>query len=177
MERTVVERNNLLTSLSVALALAILMLAVTTLLLIDLNTYITVSLFFIVPMAIILLIGAYFIARPGNREMIIIDNDGLTINGNISLGPIPWDCIYGAKVNRILFEKQLVIDITNIPKMEKIFGTETIHKKIRKKRKADERVIIVDISPCKLRGIDLEALIRECATGQANRKSYQQPRT
>jgi hypothetical protein len=49
--------------------------------------------------------------------------------------------------------------------MEELFGPETIRKKVRKKKKDGEWAIFIDISPCKLRGIDLKAIIKEHAKG------------
>ena len=35
----------------------------------------------------------------GGKELIIIDDSGLTVNGNIKLGPIPWDLVIDARVS------------------------------------------------------------------------------
>ncbi|MCL2607099.1 MAG: hypothetical protein FWD92_00875 [Methanomassiliicoccaceae archaeon] len=140
--------------------------------------YIAVNLFLIAPAVIILLIYARSLARKENKEMMIIDDDGLTIRGDVSLGPIPWDCILGAEIKRILFEKHLTVYLTDVSRMGMIFGEETIRKKVGK-GKDGERVISIDLTPCKLKGMDIEALIRERVAGRAaeNTGHYPPPGT
>jgi hypothetical protein len=87
MERIVVERQILQIYIAIALAVFVLALAAFILLFVGLDTYFAVSLFFLIPMAIMLLVGAYHMTRPKNMEIMIIDDRGLTIKGNIMLGP------------------------------------------------------------------------------------------
>jgi hypothetical protein len=103
--------------------------------------------------------------RSKKEEVIVIEDDGLTLKGDIKFGPIPWDCICDVTVFRILLEKHMIVSITNIPKLESIFGTKVTQKKVSKKRKSGERAIFVKLDGCELRGIDLETRIKERITG------------
>ena len=125
------------------------------------------------PMAILILYCAYSFARPRMKEIIVIDDNGLMIRGNILLGPtaedfgpIPWDCICGAETVSILIMKQLNVYITNASKMKAVFGEETMREVFGTRRRRGEMTIAVDLNICKLKGIDLEALIRERAAGK-----------
>jgi uncharacterized membrane protein len=97
------------------------------------------------------------------KEMIILDDNGLTLNGGVMIGPIPWECIKDASIKRVLFEKRLRVDIVNLPKIWDVLGKETI-KRIHKNKKTGENAVTMDVDLCKLRGIDLPALIRKYAT-------------
>jgi len=103
------------------------------------------------------------IALPNTRskkEIIIIDEEGLTLNGNFSFGPIPWDCIYDVSISRMLFDKIMRIQITNMSKLENIFGETATRQIVNVNRRTGEKHISFDLDLCKLRGIDLETIIK-----------------
>jgi len=100
------------------------------------------------------------------KEVIIIDDEGLTLNGSIMLGPIPWDCISGASVVRLGLDKTLNIYFTNIPRLEGIFGEKIVRKKVGRILKTGERAISIDLDFLKVKGIDVAALIQMRARGQ-----------
>ena len=115
---------------------------------------------------ITLLPGFFFLllALPylrSKKEIIIIDEEGLTLNGNISFGPIPWDCISDVSISRMLFDKIMTIQITNMSKLESIFGETATRQIINVNRRTGEKRISFDLDLCKLRGIDLETIIKD----------------
>ena len=178
MERIAVERNNLTACVIVAAAAvaAFVLICVIVTMFTEWNNYyfvILVMLLFFAPMTILALFSAYSVARPGMKEIMIIDDNGLLIKGNAAFGPtaedfgpIPWDCICGAETVRISFGRYLNVYLTNTSKMKTVFGEETMREKFGTRRRPDDMVITIDPSICKLKGIDLEALIRERATGK-----------
>ena len=166
MERIVIERNSSLVYVAIVLAAFLLTVVVIVLMFAELNMFYIINLFFIVPMAFFILIYTYFASRAKNKEMIVIDDTGLTINGGVMLGPIPWDCISDAKVFRVLLEKHMTVSIVNIIKLQNLLGEETVHKKIQTDRTTGDKMIQVDLDLCKLRGIDIESLIKERAAGR-----------
>ena len=99
------------------------------------------------------------------KEMIVIDDFGVTLKSNTMIGPIPWDCIMDAHVLRILFEKHLTVTISNVSKLEGFFGKETVRKKCFVDKETGIRGIHMDLDHCKLKGVDLEALINGRAKG------------
>ena len=119
-------------------------------------------------LGLLILLSMAFPYTRSKKEIIVIDEEGLTLNGNIILGPIPWDCISDANVSRIGFDKILNIRITNIPKLENIFGENVIQQKVSMNRKTGKGQISIDLDLCKLHGIDLEKIInshaRNCVT-------------
>lgn len=166
MDRVVIERRNLFIYVVVILVAVVLILSITVLWFVGLNLFYAVNLFYMISMAIILSAWVYYSAGPGKKEMLVIDENGLTINGDIRLGPIPWDCINGAELVRISLEKKLIVYITNISKMEMIFGREIIRKKVGKNRKNGKKAIFFELTLCRWKEIDLETLILERATGR-----------
>jgi len=92
------------------------------------------------------------------KTMIVVDDSGLTLNGHVKLGPIPWDCISGISIHSVMLDKILTLYVTDIPKLMEIFGEESIRKKIIKK--SSESIIQMELGLCKLKGIDLEMLIK-----------------
>ena len=115
---------------------------------------------------VILIIVSRIEGFEGNKEHIIIDDLGLTLNGSIMLGPIPWDCVSSAKVSKAAKEKQLAVKITNISKLESIFGEEAVRKKVGNDPKTGERLILMDLGHFSL--YDPEKLINERAEGRAD---------
>ena len=105
------------------------------------------------------------------KEMIIISDDGLTINGGYYfptvtlLGPVPWDCISSARAVRVIFDKYLWVVISDVPGLTEIIGEEAVQKCLLKVRKTGEMVLSVDLQSCKLNGLDPAALINEHAKG------------
>ena len=105
------------------------------------------------------------------KEMIVIDDEGLTINGGFYtttvtlLGPVPWDCISSARTHRLMFDKYLWIVISDVPKLTEIIGEEAVQKCLLKLRKTGEMVLSVDLQVCKLNKLDPAALINERAKG------------
>ena len=95
------------------------------------------------------------------KEIIIIDDEGLTLNGEITFGPIPWDCISDVSISRMLFDKIMTIQITNMSKLESIFGETATRQIINVNRRTGEKRISFDLDLCKLRGIDLETIIKD----------------
>jgi len=179
IERTVIERRNLVIYIGLACAAFLFALAAVILLFVELTAYYIVNLFFLVTGGIIMLIISGTLGRKKNKEMMVLDDDGLMINGDVSLGPIPWDCVLGAEIKRIAFDKHLAVYITDITKMEMIFGEDTVRKKVGK-GKDGERLILINIDSYKLKGTDVAALIRERAAGNASTRSadqYPQPGT
>lgn len=96
------------------------------------------------------------------KVMLVIEDQGLSANG---FGPMPWDCVSGARTVKVLLDKGLYISISNVAKLNDIFGEENVYKKVATIRKTGERVINVDLQLCELNGIDPEALINERARG------------
>ena len=97
------------------------------------------------------------------KEIIVIDDYGLTINGNLKLGPIPWDCVLDATVIKKMFEKHLKIRLTNMSKFEGIFGKNAVRDKVEKNKKFGEKSIYVYLEQCDLLGIDIVSIINEHA--------------
>jgi hypothetical protein len=112
---------------------------------------------------VLLSIGIPSVRR--NKEVIVIDDEGITVNDGIGLGPIPWDCISGADMSRIVFDRYLNIHLKDVSKLENLFGEDSIRNNTGKNGKTGGRSISVCMSLCKLNGIDLEALILERARG------------
>jgi hypothetical protein len=147
---------------------AILITAIIFALFVEQGTMRTAVQFIIIVLSVGALIVIYLLDRTKNKEMIVIDRFGLTLNGRIMLGPIPWDCILDAEINRIMRYIQLKVKITNISKMEGIFGAEAIRKNVSKSKNTDEWFIFMDLSDCNIRGIKLVTLIKERANGRAD---------
>ena len=170
VERIVIKRRNLSIYVEAAIAASMIILAAFIALFVKLDPYFVVVLFIFLPIGIaLLLMDVYYSARPNMKEIMIIDDDGLTINGNFFSGPVPWDClpwdcIYGADVTSFFPEKKLIVYITNLYKIEKIFGPRAVRKKVGR-TKTGERAIFISFSCCKLKGIDIKGLILERATG------------
>jgi len=99
------------------------------------------------------------------KEMIILDDAGLTLNGEIKLGPIPWDCISDVSIRK--WSKVLSVGLTNMNKIVEIFGEDVIRDKIGAKRSNVRLEMMLDF--CKMKGIDLEALIKERINGKTDR--------
>ena len=168
MERTVIRRSYLRAYGAVALASVAAMAFV----IIALQAGLDKIIIMILSGLILLSAGAGFFAYQmtfwAKDRMIVIDHNGLTVNDSIMLGPIPWDCISDAKVSGIKREKQLTVYITNISKLESVFGEEAIHNKVSKNQETGERLILMNLYHCGLHGIDLEALIKERARSRAD---------
>ncbi|MCL2296657.1 MAG: hypothetical protein FWC29_06235 [Methanomassiliicoccaceae archaeon] len=64
------------------------------------------------------------------KEIIVIEDCGLTINGTVMLGPIPWDCVSRAELVRIALEKHLKIRLTNMSKLEEVLGKDEVQNKV-----------------------------------------------
>jgi len=103
-------------------------------------------------------------ARSG-KERITADDSGLTLNGEVNIGPIPWDCISGASIRRVVFEKVLYVHLTNISLLEATLGEDAVRKKTERDKKTGGRFIKMDLFLYKLRGIDPAELIRKYAKG------------
>ena len=105
------------------------------------------------------------------KEMITIDDEGLTINGGFYLptvtllGPVPWDCISSARAVRIMLDKYLWVVISDVPRLTEIMGEEAVQNCLLKVRKTGEMVLSIDLQLCKLKGLDPAALINERAKG------------
>jgi len=99
------------------------------------------------------------------RIMLVIEDKGLSANG---FGPIPWDCVAGARVAKVVLDKSLYISISNITKLNELFGEENVCKKVATIRKTGERVISVDLQLCELNGNDPEAQINTRAKGRGD---------
>jgi len=99
------------------------------------------------------------------KGIIILEDSGLTLNGDIKMGPIPWECICGASIARILFDRILTIYVTDILRLEAALGKDVVYKNVGKNGKTGERSIRMCIDLCRLHGVDLEALIMTHAKG------------
>jgi hypothetical protein len=165
MERIVIESRRVLTLVVIALSVVLIAMAVVIALYVELDTVMIIRLLLLIVGVAVMLFISRRMTRSG-KEMIVIDSMGLTINSDIMMGPIPWDCISDAKVVRIIFEKHLYLTISDMPKMRGLFGEEAVRKKVGKNRKTGEDTLFMDLDFCKLRGIDLEALIKERANGR-----------
>jgi len=165
MERIVVESRPLLALVIIVISVVLVAMAAAIALLTELDTVMIIRLLLLIVGVAVMLFFLRRMTRSG-KEMMVIDNMGLTINSDIMLGPIPWDCISDAKVVRILFEKHLYLTISDMPKMRGLFGEEAVRKKVGKNRKTGEDMIFMDLDLCKLRGINLEAIIKERAKGR-----------
>jgi len=112
----------------------------------------------------LMMVGIYYQTRSG-KDMIILDDRGLTLNGEVMLGPIPWDCVLGARIRRILFDRILEVELTNMLVLRDTFGKNDFGKICRNK-KTGRGFVSMDLDLCKLRGIDLVSLIRMHARGK-----------
>ena len=158
MERIIIERYSM--KIPIIIVMAMIAFATVTILLTGFGIQTLLA-----PLSLIILLGVAITRTRSKKEIIIIGDEGLTINGNIMLGPIPWDCVSGAKMIRILFDKHLIVNISNTSKMQDIFGEEAVRKKVGKKEGSNESTIFVNLDFCKLRGIDLATLIQGHAKG------------
>ena len=114
------------------------------------------------PLAVIIR-TLYWMPPPSfKKEVIIVDDSGLTINGNVKLGSVPWDFIINAEIETGYFLQTLVVYLTDREKLKSILGEHVIEK-VEKDRKG--QWISADIRYCKLHGISLEAIINERAVG------------
>lgn len=160
MTRTVIERRSILLFVSIFIITATIVSGIVAALLMEFDITMIGSLVIL----LILLSIALPLTR-SKKEMIIIDEEGLTLNGNIMLGPIPWDCITGAKIFRIGLDKLMNVYLTNMSKLECVLGENIIHQKVNLNKKTGEMHISFDLDLCKLSGINLEAIIKAHAKG------------
>ncbi len=160
MTRIVIEKRSKLIYGFLIFFVAALVFFAASLLLVEID----IRMLFHLPLISIVLSLYIYPAARYKKEMIILDHDGLTLNVDIMLGPIPWDCISGAKVYRVMLEKKLNVYVADMPKLKSVFG-EDVRKKVNVKKKTGEMFFIVDLDICRLRGIDLEAQINQRAKG------------
>jgi len=131
-----------------------------------------IRLLLLAPVVVILLAVIYRGFRTGKKEMMVIDENGLTLRGDTLIGPIlydcfiPWGSIYDADIVRKLFVgAQLVLYLTNLSKIEIISEKGKIREIVKNNKKTGEKIITIDLSYYWIKGIDLRALIRERAAG------------
>ncbi|MDR1405549.1 MAG: hypothetical protein LBJ20_08305 [Candidatus Methanoplasma sp.] len=110
MTKITIERHSVLLFVSVFATVATVVSGIIALLLTEFSIMVTVSLF-----GFFILLSIALPYTRSKKEMLIIDDEGLTLNSNIMLGPIPWDCISGASILRIGFDKILSIHVKNNP--------------------------------------------------------------
>jgi len=162
--RTVIEYRKRLAMVMIVLAVAFIVFGIAVLFY-DLvgPPYDRVRSLFVVFGGILIVISVYFHTRSG-KEMIVLDDAGLTLNGDVMLGPIPWDCVLDVRIRRILFDKTLEVELTNLPVLRDTFEKNDFGKICRDK-KAGRSFVSMDLDLCKLRGIDLVSLIKMHAKG------------
>jgi hypothetical protein len=162
MARTVIERRDSMVFLFVGIVAIFFLLGIAAFVIIGIIYALAVFLF-----ATVILFYALFVIIQG-KEMIVIDKSGLTLNGHVKLGIIPWDCISNVSVQHTLWAGNMMyVYVTNIPKLKDIFGEETVSNKVID-MKTGEKIIQMEMNFCKLKGIDLETLIKDYANGRIN---------
>lgn len=167
MERIVIERRNGLVYAFVIVVAALLVLAVAMALFMQPDSIMMVRLSLLVIVSICLLYFTYRLSLHGT-VMIVIEDVGLTIKGSILLGPIPWDCVSGASVLRTTTEKHMDVYISDVPELIGLFGEENVRKKVLIDKETGKGDILLSLDFCKLKGIDLAALINERAKGRSD---------
>jgi len=113
----------------------------------------------------------FLLESPFGKERIVMDRGGLTLNGNIGLGPIPWDCITDVVIRRSVFEHWMRVYI-DTDRLKAVLGDIVVRKKVRGNRRG--RWVKINLQLCMLNGIDLETLISE---HRNERKGSNTPRT
>jgi len=101
----------------------------------------------------------YILDTYSEKEAIVIEDSGLTLRRNVMVGPIPWDHIFDAEIEG----KNLYVYI-NKRGPEGLLDN-SILAKVELNKKTSEQFIPIGIRFCKLRGIDLPAIIKERARG------------
>lgn len=71
------------------------------------------------------------------------------------MGLYIWASVYRAGLDKIMN-----IYLVNAPKLESTFGKDAICKKVNVNKSAGVNHVSISLDLCKLRGIDLEALIK-----------------
>jgi len=155
MTRIVIERRSALLYAAVFAIVAALMICIISVLLMRSDTVAIGSL-----LSLFILLSIAISLTRYNKVMVIVDDEGLTLKGDVMLGPIPWDCISGASINRVVFDKIMTVYLINMPKLESIFGSDSLYQKVNVNKKTGVNHISIDLDLCKLRGINLEALIK-----------------
>jgi len=158
MTKIIIERRSVLLFGGIIAAIAIIGFSIAVLILVEFSIW-NLSLIII----LLLLLSISLPYARSKKEIMVIDDMGLTLNDHITLGPIPWDCISDAKTYRILFDKTLRIYVKNIPKLEGLFGETKIHQRVGVEKKNGRKCIIIDLDLCKLRGIDIVGIINDYA--------------
>jgi len=158
MTKIIIERRSVLLFATLFVAAVVIAVGIIALLLTEFNIMTIISL-----LSILIFLSLIIPYARTKKDMMIIDDEGLTLNGNILFGPIPWDCISGTSISRIGFDKILTIQVTNLPKLENIFGETVVHQKMNTNKKTGEKDISFGLDLCKLRGIDIEKIIEDRA--------------
>ncbi|MCL2607497.1 MAG: hypothetical protein FWD92_02930 [Methanomassiliicoccaceae archaeon] len=160
MTRTVIRRCGATALTGMSLAALLSAVIVLNLLFADI-VYKLFSLMFLAPLAL----GAVFISQIfGGRNMITMDDSGLTLN-HLKFGPVPWDLITKIRIHYSLRGTggTIYVYVTDIRRLNEILGEDVVRKVIMSGR-GD---VSMEIGFFKRKAIEVETLMRE-RTDSAN---------